>query len=98
MHKQRMGLMACLLVGALTLAGIDLALAQGGGFDLSWFTIDGGGASGPGSGGFTLGGTIGQPDAGSTSGGGYALRGGFWGGLAEPPEPPSKQYLPMVIR
>ena len=35
---------------------------------------------GPG-GGYSLGATIGQPDAGAASGGAYSLRGGFWAGV-----------------
>lgn len=52
----------------------------GGGFDLTWNTIDGGGAMFSTGGGFELGGTIGQPDAGTTvmTGGGFELSGGFW--------------------
>ena len=60
------------------------ALAQtGGGFDLSWSTVDGGG--GASSGGFSLEGTIGQPDAGTLSGGGFTLQGGFWPAADSPP-------------
>jgi hypothetical protein len=45
---------------------------------IPWFTIDGGGGTSTG-GGFTLSGTIGQPDAGVTmTGGGFSLVGGFW--------------------
>ena len=64
------------------------AFAQtGGGYDLTWSTIDGGGASpgSPGSdastgGDYALSGTIGQPDARTKfmTGGGYTLLGGFW--------------------
>ena len=32
-------------------------------------------------GGYSLGATIGQPDAGAASGGAYSLRGGFWAGV-----------------
>jgi len=66
------------LVGAgiAALALVSLAAAQGG-FDLSWYTVDGGGARSSG-GGFTLEGSVGQPDAGTLSGGGYTLQGGFW--------------------
>lgn len=63
------GLLALVLAGSQA-AGADL-------FDLSWFTIDGGGATSTG-GGFELTGTIGQPDAGILTGGGYELTGGFW--------------------
>ena len=48
-----------------------------GGFELSWFTVDGGGGTSTG-GDFVLRGTIGQPDAGDLSGGDFTLRGGFW--------------------
>ena len=48
-------------------------------FDLFWHTIDGGGATFSTGGGFTLGGSIGQPDAGVVmSGGQFQLAGGFW--------------------
>ena len=52
------------------------AAGIGGEFDLSWFTVDGGGGK-SGGGGFVVRGTIGQPDAGTLSGGGFELRGGF---------------------
>jgi hypothetical protein len=47
-------------------------------YSLTWWTVDGGGAS-FGYSGYTLGGTAGQPDAAvPRSGGVYTLRGGFW--------------------
>ncbi len=46
-------------------------------FEISWFTVDGGGGTSTG-GGFVLSGTAGQPDAGDLAGGGFTLRGGFW--------------------
>ncbi len=49
----------------------------GGDFDLSWYTVDGGGGTSSG-GDFVLRGTIGQPDAGTLAGGDFTLRGGFW--------------------
>lgn len=49
---------------------------------IDWFTIDGGGSMGATGGLHTLGGTIGQPDAGPLSGGAYSLSGGFWVGAA----------------
>jgi hypothetical protein len=57
------------------------ALPAGPGYDLSWHTIDGGGGTSTG-GGYSLHGTIGQPDAGVMSGGDYELAGGFWAGGA----------------
>jgi len=46
-------------------------------FEISWYTVDGGGGTSTGS-GFVLSGTAGQPDAGDLAGGGFTLRGGFW--------------------
>ena len=55
------------------------AVAQsGGGYDLTWNSIDGGGATFSAGGTYSLGGTIGQADAGTMSGGTYTLSGGFW--------------------
>ncbi len=55
---------------------------SGGPFDLSWHTIDGGGAINMTGGQFSLSGTIGQPDAGAVmTGGSFTLTGGFWAGI-----------------
>ena len=57
------------------------------GYDLSWWTVDGGGGNASG-GPYALGGTVGQPDAGTLTGGDYSLRGGLWLGIgAEAPTP-----------
>ena len=90
-HLQRR-LTLALLVAAIL--GVGAALAQtGGGYDLTWSTIDGGGSS-AGS-GYQLSGTLGQPDAGATlSGEGYSLSGGFWGGISTG----GKVYLPLTRR
>jgi hypothetical protein len=57
-------------------------------FDLSWHTVDGGGAMFSTGGTFELGGTIGQAEAGPTpgemTGGDYSIVGGFWPGAATP--------------
>lgn len=50
-----------------------------GDYDISWYTIDGGGGTSSG-GPYTLTGTIGQPDAAYSAGGEYELLGGFWPG------------------
>ena len=60
----------CLLCGAST------GLSQS--YEISWFTVDGGGSTSSG-GAFSVSGTIGQPDAGVMNGGSYSLVGGFWG-------------------
>jgi hypothetical protein len=69
--------------------------AQGGGYDLSWWTVDGGGGN-MGGGWYGLGSTIGQPDPGLLVGGDYTLGGGFWGGGASAGE--HTAYLPLVVR
>jgi hypothetical protein len=74
----------------------SLALAQSGGYDPSWWTVDGGG--GPlAAGGYTLNGTVGQPDAGSLSGSGYTLAGGFWVGKTEEEKTQHNIYLPVIL-
>jgi hypothetical protein len=91
--------LAFLLLGAGVLlllpAGL-VALAQGG-YELSWWTVDGGGASALAGGGYILAGTAGQPDAGVSAGGGYTLGGGFWQGGAALASPYAI-YLPLVMR
>jgi hypothetical protein len=89
------------LVAFLMLASLVLARGQtrgaapaGPGYTLSWWTVDGGGTTLSTGGGYTLGGTAGQPDAGVLTGGGYTLASGFWGGGAVE----HRIYLPLVVR
>lgn len=49
--------------------------------DISWSSIDGGGALSSSGGTFQLGCTFGQSDAGAMSGGGFRLTGGFWAAI-----------------
>ncbi|MCA9291887.1 MAG: hypothetical protein KDA25_12215 [Phycisphaerales bacterium] len=59
--------------------------AAGPTYDIRWYTVDsGGGDSADEASGFVLRGTIGQPDAGTMSGGNLVLRGGFWPGIPAP--------------
>ncbi len=72
-----------------------VALAQsGGGYDLTWNTVDSGGYTFSTGGEYSLGGTVGQMDAGVLTGGGYTLAGGFWGGAVAQ----YRIYLPLVLR
>lgn len=82
------GLAVCLVV-ALT-GGV----AAQEGYDLSWWTVDGGGGMFSTGGNYSLGGTIGQPDAGLLAGPGYTLAGGFWSGGGQL----YRVYLPLVMR
>ena len=69
------------------------AMAQSGGnYDLTWNTIDGGGAMSATGGAFELSGTIGQMDAGNMSGGTFTLTGGFWHDSSDP------LFLPLIDR
>ena len=70
-------------------------VAQTGGvYDLSWNSIDGGGVTFATGGNYSLGGTIGQADAGVLSGGAYTLTGGFWAAL----NTGGSTYLPLIRR
>jgi|YNPBryunderm2012_1023409.scaffolds.fasta_scaffold01364_2 hypothetical protein len=84
-----------LLMALLFWLSSNAQAQSGGGYDLSWSTIDGGGATFSSGGSYSLGGTIGQADAEAMlSGGSYTLSGGFWGsGLI-----PYGLYLPLVLR
>jgi hypothetical protein len=76
----KMRLIIILAAASAVLLLTPVVLGQGG-YDLSWWTVDGGGGSASG-GTYTLYGTMGQTDAGTLSGGDYTLGGGFWGGGA----------------
>lgn len=84
-----------LIVLAAAVFASHLALAQsGGGYDLTWNSIDSGGVMFSAGGGFSLGGTIGQPDVSTAlEGGGYSLVGGFWSGI-----PSYRIYLPLILK
>ena len=81
-----------LLLVAVVPAGVS---AQAGdGYDLSWSTIDGGGAESRG-GEYVVVGAAGQPDAGALTGGDYAVAGGFWNGAVAGAY---HIYLPLVLK
>ena len=83
------------LVTIVLLVASGVQAQTGGGYDLTWWTVDGGGGKASG-GSYVLIGTAGQPDAGSAlTGSGYELVGGFWpgGGAAQ-----YKIYLPLALR
>ena len=87
-----------LAIGVLLLLTLPVLAQSGGIYDLSWYTIDGGGGTFSTGGGFSLGGTIGQPDAGVMAGGDYTLAGGFWGGGEMLPPSLNQIYLPLLVR
>lgn len=75
-----------------------VAAQSGGGYNLTWSTIDGGGATFSTGGAYTLGSTIGQPDAGLLSGGPYTLSGGFWIGGGGETGGTARLFIPLVQR
>jgi hypothetical protein len=103
-HRMAAGLLVLTaLLGSTVLAAVILpqgqgtAQAQGPDYDLSWHTVDGGGHTWSTGGEYTLGGTIGQPDAGDAVGGDYTLGGGFWAGAALA-ELLYDIYLPLIYK
>jgi hypothetical protein len=82
------------LLAALVL--VPVALAQGG-YEITSWTVDGGGGTYSG-GDYRLAGTIGQHDAAIWRGGDYTLAGGFWAGGAAGPGPGYEVFLPLVMR
>ena len=101
---RRIAIIAVLFAALVAVAGTALA-QTGGGYDLTWSTVDGGGAVVTGAragqpdaglhvggGGYTLSGTAGQPDAGLHVGGGFTLA--FWPALGE--AAPAAAAVPSV--
>jgi len=89
--------LAALLAVALLITGMAITAAsasiQADDYSISWYTFDGGGGISTGE-PYILMGTIGQPDAGSHSGTGYDLTGGFWAWVANLIE----NFLPLILR
>ena len=65
-------------------------------YTLDWWTVDGGGGTFSTGGGYSLGGTAGQPDPGVLAGNGYTLGSGFWKGGV--PAGWFDIFLPLVVR
>jgi hypothetical protein len=92
-----------LMAGAVLLPAVFLhaqeaqPLANAPTYELSWWTVDGGGSTGPASSpSYSLLGTIGQSDAGVMEGPRYGFVGGFW--AAVPAGTSHQIYLPLVVR
>ena len=65
------------VAACLAILGIPATGQVGGGFDLTWSSIDGGGGFSE-TGNLSIEGTIGQPDAGVSSSGTLSVTGGLW--------------------
>jgi hypothetical protein len=90
----KLQILAATIACMLLVAGIGLAQGD---YDLSWWTVDAGGRTFSTGGGYTLGSTIGQPDANVLHGGDYTLAGGFWPG-GETVVSYRYIYLPLVLK
>ncbi len=93
-RQSRVGLPALLLLLAM---GAVAAYAQtGGGYDLTWWTVDVGGEQASSGGGYIMRSTAGQPDAdpSASSGGGYTLLSGFWPSAKWV----NRLFLPIVLK
>src|SRR5262249_48482890 len=87
MKPQSCGVLAALAALAV-LWGVTGAAAQtGGGFDLSWNVIAGGGATGSSGDAFEVDGTVGQPATNTLSGENFVLTSGVWAGVVTRPAP-----------
>ncbi len=89
-----MGLAALLVMAALLTVAPTVRAQSGGGYDLTWNTVDGGGGQSTG-GGYTLTGTIGQADAGTQSGGTYTVASGFWSAFTQALY---NLFLPLTVK
>jgi hypothetical protein len=68
------------------------ARAQSTNYNISWYTIAGGGGTSSG-GNFTVSGTVGQHATATMSGGNYSLTGGFWSIIAAIQTPGAPQLV-----
>jgi len=93
MRKLKFSLpLAVVLIVAIS--GAVLAANQAFSPGLPWWTVDNGGGQSQAD-GYTLTGTIGQPDASQPmTGGSYSLTGGYWGSAVSS----TSIYLPLVQR
>ncbi len=93
-----------LALGAVLVIGLILCGLPAGAqqpeqvYTIGWWTVDGGGATFSTGGGYSLGNTTGQPDAGALAGGGYTLGGGFWKGGAAAPALDFGIFLPVILK
>ena len=93
--KRKYIVLPALIILALLSSTIIVSAMTGGEFSLPWTASDGGGATFSSGGDFSLGGTIGQPEAGPHTGGDFTLLGGFW--VQPPPiiiQDPDSEELP----
>lgn len=92
-HKKLFVALALIaLVAMLSLSHAPTSAKLAAAYELTWYTVDSGGATFSTGGTYSLGGTVGQADAGALSGGTYTLAGGFWGEFF------SRLFLPLILK
>ena len=87
------------IIFGIHMLGKDVLAQSGGGYELTWTTIDGGGAMTGGA--YSLVSSIGQPEPGATqSGGAYSLNGGVVdaGESGETASPEQTIFVPLIQR
>ena len=89
--KRHLLLIALVILAAAAVSSVRAAPTAS--YEITWYTIDGGGGTLSG-GAYTLDGTLGQPDAGTLNGGSYTLDGGYWSGSAMM----YRVYLPLILK
>ncbi len=90
--KRKWICLGILTVVALSLP-VGIALGDSLGYTLNWWTV--GGTISSTGGDYAIVGTVGQPDAGTMSGGDYTLAGGFWLDAAVQD---NNIYLPLMLK
>jgi uncharacterized membrane protein len=99
MKRKLILILLALVALTLFIANATSTRAQTSGtYELTWSTIDGGGATSSTGGTYALDGTIGQPDAGAMSGGTYSLGGGFWAFATNVVNTVNKIFLPLILK
>jgi len=88
----RLAVVGLLLPLALGGQAPPAAAQSGSGYEITWWTVDGGGTAQAGGGVYALSATAGQPDAQGLAAGGYALSGGVWTGATR-----YRIYLPLLM-
>ncbi|MFK7885001.1 MAG: GC-type dockerin domain-anchored protein [Phycisphaerales bacterium] len=85
-------------VAALAMAGSSAMAQSGGPYEITAWTIDGGGVVNATGGVYSLSGTVGQPDAGPIqTGGTFELAGGFWPAAIETVGCPADLAAPFGV-
>jgi hypothetical protein len=90
--KRKWFLLLMILILAVAVIGVARVSAAGG-YDLSWWAVAGGGVTSSAGGNYSLGGSIGQPAAGTSACGAYHLISGFWAVTQQF----YRLFLPLII-